>query len=81
MLVYFNFTVKINSTNRNKNIQYWWEESGKYESGLDLSKNTLSVWNSCNSNNDDFEEIAGGRWRKILLDVWQYINNLSGTEF
>jgi hypothetical protein len=37
------------------------EESDEYGSGLYMSKNTLSVENSCNSNNDDFEEIFGGR--------------------
>jgi hypothetical protein len=45
-------------TNRNKNIQYWWGDGGKYGSGLNLLKNTLSIRNSCNSNNDDFEEMA-----------------------
>jgi hypothetical protein len=79
--VYFNFTVKINSPNRNKNIEYWWEDSRKYRYELNLLKDTLSVRNSCNNNNDDFEEMAGGRWRRRLLSVWQYINKLSGTEF
>jgi hypothetical protein len=68
--VYFNFTVKINSPNRNKNIQYRWENSAKYELELDLSKDTLSVESSCNSNKDDFEEMAGGRIRRRLLGVW-----------
>jgi hypothetical protein len=76
--VYFNFTTKINSSNRKKNLQYWWEESGKYGSGLDLSKNTLLIGNSCNSNNGDFEEIIGERWRKRFLGVWQHINKLFG---
>jgi hypothetical protein len=62
--VYFNFTTKNNSPNRKKNLQYWWEDSGEYGSELDLSKNTLSVGSSCNSNNNDFEEIIGGRWRR-----------------
>jgi hypothetical protein len=51
MLVYFNFTAKINSPNRKKR--------GEYGSALDMSKNTLSVGSFCNSNNDDFEEIVG----------------------
>jgi hypothetical protein len=54
----------------NSNKQYWWEESGEYGSGLDLLKNTLSVGNSWNSNNDNFEEMTGGRWRRKLLGVW-----------
>jgi hypothetical protein len=79
--VYFNFIVKFNSPNKNKNIQYWWEKSGKYGSGLDLSKDTLSIRNSCNSNNDVFEEMTERRLRRILLNVWQYINKLYNAEF
>jgi hypothetical protein len=79
--VYFNFTAKINSPNRNKNIEYWWELNGKYGSGLDLSKVTLSIQISYNIYNGDVEEMAGGRWRRKSLSVWQYINKLYGTEF
>jgi hypothetical protein len=68
--VYFNFTVKINSPNRNKNIQYRWEDSAKYEFGLDLSKDTLSVESSYNNNKYDFEEMTGERIRRRLLGVW-----------
>jgi hypothetical protein len=46
-----------------KPLQCWWDESGEYGSALDLSKNKFSVWNSCNSNNDDFEKMAG--WKKM----------------
>jgi hypothetical protein len=67
--VYFSFTTKINILNRNRNVQYWWEVSGKYESRLDLSKDTLSVWNSYNSYNENFKKIAEGKWRRKLLDV------------
>jgi hypothetical protein len=47
-----------------KNLQYWWEKSGEYGLALDLSKDIISVGNSCNSNIDDFEEITD--WRKMM---------------
>jgi hypothetical protein len=34
------------------------DDSGKYRSALDLLKNILSVGSSCNSNNDNFENIG-----------------------
>jgi hypothetical protein len=68
--VCFNFSIKINSSNRNKNLQYRWEKSAKYGYELDLSKDALLVGSSCNSNNNDFEEIAGGRRSRRLLGVW-----------
>jgi hypothetical protein len=68
--MYFNVTVKINSPNKNKNIQYRWEKSAKYRSGLDLSKDILAVGNSYNSNNWFFEEMTEGKRRRRLLSVW-----------
>jgi hypothetical protein len=58
--VYLNFTAKINSPNRKKiyNID---AKSGEYRLGLDLSKNTFSVGNTCNCNNDNFEEMTERR--------------------
>jgi hypothetical protein len=44
-----------------------------------ICRKTLSVWNFCYSNNDDFEEITGRKWKRKLLSVWQYINKLSET--
>jgi hypothetical protein len=41
-----------------------------------MSKDILSVESFCDSNNDDFEEMNGGRRRRRL-----YIKKLSGTEF
>jgi hypothetical protein len=67
--MYFNFRVKINSPNRNKNIQYRWEKRAKYKSELNLSKYILSVGSSYNSDNDDFEEISGGRRKRRLSGV------------
>jgi hypothetical protein len=67
--VYFNFIVIINSPNKNKNIQYRWEKNAKYGSGLDLSKDTLLIESSCNSNDYDFKEMTGGRWKR-RLSVW-----------
>jgi hypothetical protein len=64
--VYFNFIIKINSPNRNKNIQYRLEKSAKYRYELDLSKDIILVGISYNSNNGDFKEIIGGRRRKLL---------------
>jgi hypothetical protein len=60
--VYFNFTAKNNSPNRKKLI-IWWDESDEYGTALDLSKKKISVGSSCNSNNDDFEEMIG--WKKM----------------
>jgi hypothetical protein len=34
------------------------DESGEYGSALDLLKNKFPVGSSCNSNNDDFEEMV-----------------------
>jgi hypothetical protein len=59
----------MNSPNRNKNIQYRWEESAKYGSELNLSEGTLSIENSCNDNNDDSEEMIWGKRKRKLLDV------------
>jgi hypothetical protein len=56
--VYFNFTTKNNSQNRKKNYNVD-DESDEYGSALNLSKNKFPVESSCNSNNDDFEEIVG----------------------
>jgi hypothetical protein len=67
--VYFNSTVKINNPNRNKNIQYRWEESTKYGYELDLSKIYTFNWSYCNSNNDDFEK-KEEKWE----DYWIYDN-------
>jgi hypothetical protein len=39
----------------------------KYGSELDLSKNILSVESSCDSNNDDFEEITGEKKDYLLI--------------
>jgi hypothetical protein len=60
--VYFNFIVKINSSNRKK-LQCWWDDSGEYGWAMNMSKNKFSVGSSCNSNNDNFEEMVG--WRKM----------------
>jgi hypothetical protein len=61
--MYFNFIEKNNSPNRNKtyNIDEKRVVNTEYGSGLDLSKNTLSVRNSCNSKNDDFKKMTRGR--------------------
>jgi hypothetical protein len=36
---------------------------------MDMSKDTFLVGRSCNSNNNDFEEMTGERRRRRLLGV------------
>jgi hypothetical protein len=56
--VYFNFKKKIITQIEIKTYNIDEKKSGEYRSELDQSKNTFSVRNSCNSNNDDFKEMT-----------------------
>jgi hypothetical protein len=68
--MYFNFTVKNNSSNNNKNMQFRWEVNAKHRSWLDLLKDLFLVKSSYNNNNDDFKKMIKGRQRKKMLAVW-----------